>query len=70
MMTLMSSPPVPGDLRAPQVPQALGLRCLQCGSTDSRVIDKRNATKGYVRRRRECACCGARYTTREIVLAA
>lgn len=54
----------------PQVPQALGLRCYVCGSTDSRVIDKRDARRGYVRRRRECSICGTRYTTREIVLAA
>ena len=42
------------------------MRCPHCGDPDSRVTDSRdNGTE--IRRRRECAACGARFTTYERV---
>ncbi|MGZ4144802.1 MAG: NrdR family transcriptional regulator, partial [Actinomycetota bacterium] len=44
------------------------MRCPYCKETDDRVIDSREAEDGTaVRRRRECASCGRRYTTFERV---
>ena len=44
------------------------MRCPYCKSVDDRVIDSREAEDGAaVRRRRECAVCGRRYTTFERV---
>jgi len=40
------------------------MKCPYCGHLDSRVIDSRDASDG-VRRRRQCANCGTRYTTYE-----
>ncbi len=40
------------------------MRCPYCGHTESRVIDSRDAAEG-IRRRRECALCGLRFTTYE-----
>jgi transcriptional repressor NrdR len=40
------------------------MRCPYCGFQDSRVIDSRESEEG-VRRRRECASCGERFTTYE-----
>ncbi|MCS7207719.1 MAG: transcriptional regulator NrdR [Dehalococcoidia bacterium] len=42
------------------------MRCPRCGHPDSRVVDSRDAEEG-IRRRRECARCGLRYTTYERV---
>lgn len=42
------------------------MRCPFCGYTDSRVVDSRYAEEG-IRRRRECARCGLRFTTYERV---
>lgn len=42
------------------------LHCPFCGQDDSRVIDSRESPDG-VRRRRECAGCGMRFTTYERV---
>lgn len=42
------------------------MHCPLCGAPDSRVIDTRNA-EGGIRRRRECAQCGRRFTTYERV---
>ncbi len=42
------------------------MHCPLCGAPDSRVIDTRNA-EGGIRRRRECALCGRRFTTYERV---
>lgn len=40
--------------------------CPFCNHTDTRVVDSRLATDGFqVRRRRECADCGARFNTFE-----
>lgn len=40
--------------------------CPACGDTDIRVIDSRPAENGMaIRRRRECAACGHRFTTYE-----
>jgi len=44
------------------------MKCPYCGSTDSRVIDTRDA-EGGIRRRRECESCGRRFTTYERVVA-
>jgi len=42
------------------------LRCVVCGSLESKVIDSRPAEDGLsIRRRRECLKCGARFTTYE-----
>ena len=42
------------------------MKCWYCGSTLSKVIDKREVqTTGEIRRRRECLKCHKRYTTYE-----
>ena len=44
------------------------MRCPQCGSMDSRVMETRVADEGRsIRRRRECSGCGFRFTTYERV---
>jgi transcriptional repressor NrdR len=43
------------------------MRCIYCGSPDSKVIDSRlNPEGGEIRRRRECPECGRRFTTHEV----
>jgi len=42
------------------------MRCAICGNDDTRVIDSRSIDAGEgIRRRRECADCGQRFTTYE-----
>lgn len=42
------------------------MRCPECDATENRVVDTRGSRGGRaVRRRRECAVCGARFTTYE-----
>ena len=42
------------------------MRCPFCGESDDRVVDSRESREGLtVRRRRECAACGRRFTTYE-----
>ena len=42
------------------------MRCPSCTETDTRVIDSRDLESGStIRRRRECAACGNRFTTYE-----
>jgi len=44
------------------------MKCLYCGSMDSKVIDSRISDDGAsIRRRRECLQCGRRFTTYETV---
>jgi transcriptional repressor NrdR len=44
------------------------MRCPWCNSDDDRVVDSRSADGGAaIRRRRECASCGRRYTSFERV---
>lgn len=44
------------------------MRCPFCQAGDSRVVDSREITGGdSIRRRRECAACGRRFTTYERV---
>jgi transcriptional repressor NrdR len=44
------------------------MRCPWCNADDDRVIDSRSADGGAaIRRRRECAACGRRYTSFERV---
>jgi transcriptional repressor NrdR len=44
------------------------MRCPWCNADDDRVVDSRPADGGgSIRRRRECAACGRRYTTFERV---
>ena len=44
------------------------MRCIFCGSEESKVIDSRSAEEtNSIRRRRECLDCGKRYTTYETV---
>ncbi|MDR2036194.1 MAG: transcriptional regulator NrdR [Coriobacteriales bacterium] len=43
------------------------MRCKQCGSTESKVIDSRPSEDGrQIRRRRECEYCGLRFSTVEV----
>lgn len=45
-----------------------GLRCQNCGSEASKVVDSRASDKGRaIRRRRECLGCKARVTTYETI---
>ena len=47
------------------------MRCPQCESRDSRVVDSRDLDDAAtIRRRRECSACGARFTTYERLEAA
>lgn len=44
------------------------MKCPYCGETDDRVVDSRESRGATtIRRRRECAACGRRYTTYEEV---
>ena len=45
------------------------MKCIYCGSIDSKVIDSRTSDDGTsIRRRRECINCGKRFTTYETVM--
>ena len=47
------------------------MRCPQCEERDTRVVDSRDLDDAAtIRRRRECAACGARFTTYERIEAA
>jgi transcriptional repressor NrdR len=47
------------------------MRCPQCGTRDTRVVDSRDLDEAAtIRRRRECPACSARFTTYERVEAA
>jgi transcriptional repressor NrdR len=47
------------------------MRCPQCGTRDSRVVDSRDLDESAtIRRRRECSSCSSRFTTYERVEAA
>ena len=42
------------------------MKCPKCGIDDDKVLDSRTAREGAaIRRRRECAACGHRFTTYE-----
>jgi transcriptional repressor NrdR len=42
------------------------MKCSQCGSVDSKVVESRDVADGEaIRRRRECLNCGCRFTTYE-----
>lgn len=44
------------------------MKCIYCGTNDSKVIDSRASEDGStIRRRRECITCGKRFTTYEKV---
>ena len=44
------------------------MKCMYCGSLESKVVDSRQAEDGTsIRRRRECVVCGKRFTTYETV---
>ena len=44
------------------------MKCLYCDCTDSKVVDSRSADDDRtIRRRRECAACGRRFTTYETI---
>jgi hypothetical protein len=46
---------------------SVGFRCPECRSENSDVFDSRPGDDGgYLRRRRRCTICGARWTTREV----
>ncbi|MBQ2712890.1 MAG: transcriptional repressor NrdR [Clostridia bacterium] len=45
------------------------MKCMFCGGTESKVLDSRPTDDGMgIRRRRECASCGNRFTTYETVV--
>ena len=45
------------------------MKCLNCDSSDSKVVDSRSVQKGTsIRRRRECHKCLFRFTTYEYIL--
>jgi transcriptional repressor NrdR len=47
------------------------MRCPQCGTRDTRVVDSRDLEEATtIRRRRECPACSTRFTTYERVEAA
>ena len=51
-----------------EVGYGYGMRCHVCEASDTRVVDSRAAESGEaIRRRRECATCGSRFTTFERV---
>ncbi len=44
------------------------MKCMYCGSLESKVIDSRQSEDGTsIRRRRECMACGKRFTTYETI---
>lgn len=44
------------------------MKCIYCGSIDSKVVDSRQNEDGTsIRRRRECVVCGKRFTTYETI---
>ncbi len=44
------------------------MKCPSCGFSDSHVLDSRHTEEGNsIRRRRECAQCGKRFTTYEVI---
>ena len=44
------------------------MKCPFCGGADDRVVDSRESREGQViRRRRECAACGRRFTSYETI---
>ena len=44
------------------------MKCIYCGSEESKVLDSRNSAEtNSIRRRRECLKCGRRFTTYETV---
>ena len=44
------------------------MKCIYCGSSDSKVLDSRNCDESNsIRRRRECLSCGKRFTTYETI---
>ena len=44
------------------------MKCLYCNCTDNKVVDSRSADDDKaIRRRRECAGCGRRFTTYETI---
>lgn len=44
------------------------MRCPFCHETEDRVVDSRTSREGRaIRRRRECASCGQRFTTYEVI---
>ncbi|MBP5637863.1 MAG: transcriptional repressor NrdR [Victivallales bacterium] len=47
------------------------MRCPNCSSTEDKVIETRISKEGdTIRRRRQCAACGQRYTTYETIIPA
>lgn len=43
------------------------MKCLYCKCTESKVVDSRATDDRTIRRRRECAECGRRFTTYETI---
>ena len=43
------------------------MKCMFCGSEESKVIESRETNDNSIRRRRECLKCGKRFTTYESV---
>lgn len=48
--------------------KGIKMKCPICNFQDSRVLDSRPIDDGAsIKRRRECACCGKRFTTYEVI---
>ena len=43
------------------------MKCMYCGSEESKVIESRETNSNSIRRRRECLNCGKRFTTYESI---
>ena len=43
------------------------MKCPNCGSPETKIIDSRPIENSSIRRRRECPDCGRRFTTYEII---
>lgn len=58
--------PANRSTRAASAVKGVNMKCSNCGSLDSKVIDSRITEDGTsIRRRRECSGCGKRFTTYE-----
>ena len=44
------------------------MKCPQCGSTDTHVVDTVREASGSIRRRRACKACGRRFSTLERIV--
>lgn len=43
------------------------MRCPKCGAEDQTIVRDSRGRGAYLKRRRECLCCGERFNTYEVV---